>query len=194
MSDFIVTQTRHFVKPGPKNTTDLLSFAVERFRERGPGKLVVASCTGRTAEAAAEAFGSLNCRIVVVGYVAGYAEANRMEMPQEVRDSLEARGIQVVTAAHAFGGVGRGLRNKLGSFQVDEIMAHTLRMLGQGVKVGVEITLMAADRGFVQTGEEIMTISGSGRGADTAMIVQAANSHHCLDLKVKEILAKPLNP
>ncbi len=54
------------------------------------------------------------------------------------------------------------------------------------MKVGVEITLMAADRGFVQTGEEIMTISaaaGSGHGHDRP----GRQLPPLPDLKVKEI-------
>ena len=82
----------------------------------------------------------------------------------------------------------------MGSYQVDEIMAYTLRMLGQGVKVGLEISFMAADRGWVRTDEEVMTIAGTGRGADTAMIVKPSTSAYCLEAKVKEIVAKPRNP
>jgi len=115
-------------------------------------------------------------------------------MDEETRSRLKSLGVKVLTAAHAFGGTGRGVRNKVGTFQVDEIMAFTLRMLGQGVKVGVEISYMAADRGYVRTDEEILTIGGTGRGSDTAMVVKPANSHRSLELKVKEIIAKPWNP
>ena len=70
-------------------------------------------------------------------------------------------------------------------------MAYTLRILGQGVKVGVEISMMAADHGFVRTDEDIMAIGGTGKGADTAIVVRPANSHACLDVKIREITAKP---
>jgi hypothetical protein len=67
-------------------------------------------------------------------------------------------------------------------------------MLGQGVKVGVEIAYMAADRGYVRTDEDVLTISGTGKGADTALVIRPAPSASCLDLRVREIIAKPWNP
>lgn len=194
MSDKFTSPTLYFETRGPKNTGALLQRAAERAAELKLSKVVIASRSGRTAEGALEHFNPEKYTVIVVSYVMGFAEANQQQMSEETRADLEARGVKIITAAHAFGGVGRGVRNKLGTFQVDEIMAHTLRMLSQGVKVGVEIALMAADRGFVRTDENILTIAGSGKGADTAMVVQPANSHHCLDLKVREIIAKPWNP
>jgi hypothetical protein len=112
-------------------------------------------------------------------------------MPEDVRARLERAGVKVLTAAHAFGGVGRGIRRKLETYQTDEIMAYTLRIFGQGVKVALEIVLMACDRGWVRTDEDVLSIGGTGRGADTALVVRPANSQNCLDAVVREIVAKP---
>lgn len=184
----------YFERPGPANTEPLLDHAAARASELGIEKVVIASASGRTALAALERFDPGRFRLIAVSHVTGFREPDDQEMPDRVRAELKEKGVRVLTAAHAFGGVGRGVRNKLGSFQVDEIMAFALRTLGQGVKVGVEISLMAADRGWVRTDEEIMTIAGTGRGADTALIVKPAHSSHCLEAKVKEIVAKPRNP
>ncbi len=194
MSEGIVTSCLHFDKPGPANTGALLAHAAQRAGEAGIEKIVIATCTGRTVEAALEHFDLSRFRLIAVSHVTGFREPDHQELSEEARAALEGKGIKVLTAAHAFGGVGRGVRNKLGTFQVDEIMAFTLRMLGQGVKVGLEMCYMAADRGWVRTDEEIMTIAGTGRGADTAMIVKPAHSAACLEAKVKEIVAKPRNP
>ena len=51
--------------------------------------------------------------------------------------------------------------------------------------------MMAADGGLVRTNEEVIAIAGTGRGADTAVVLQPVNSHDFFDLKVKEILCKP---
>jgi hypothetical protein len=184
----------YFERPGPANTETLLDHAARRAGELGIEKVVIASASGRTALAALERFDPQRFGLISVSHVTGFREPDDQELPDRVKAELREKGVRVLTAAHAFGGVGRGVRNKLGSFQVDEIMAFALRTLGQGVKVGVEISLMAADRGWVRTDEEIMTIAGTGRGADTALIVKPAHSAHCLEAKVKEIVAKPRNP
>jgi hypothetical protein len=191
MSGQRVKSCLYFDSAGPKNTEALLEFAGARFKEEGLDKVVIASSTGRTAETALNYFDPADCRVVMVSYVYGFDGPDTQRLEDAQRRKLEERGVSIVTAAHAFGGVGRGVRNKLGAYQVDEIMAYTLRMFGQGVKVGVEISLMAADRGLVRTDEFHMAIAGSGKGADTAMIVQPAASANCLDAKIKEIVAKP---
>ena len=51
--------------------------------------------------------------------------------------------------------------------------------------------LMAADSGLVRTGEDAISIGGTGHGADTVLVLRPANSHNFFDLKIKEILCKP---
>ena len=83
------------------------------------------------------------------------------------------------------------MRSRYNTFVLGEIIADTLRIFGQGVKVVCEITAMAADSGLVRTDEDIIAIAGSGRGADTAVVLRPANTHDFFDLKVREILCKP---
>lgn len=194
MSDSYTTDCLYFMRPGPKNTEALLKHAAKRAAELDIKKIVVASGTGRTAHAALEAFDTARHEIIVVSQVTGFSQPDVQKLSEETRADLEAKGAKIITAAHAFGGVGRGVRNKLGPYQVDEIMAFTLRMLGQGTKVSVEISYMAADRGWVSTDEDIIAIGGTGSGADTAVVIRPQPSHHGLELKVKEIIAKPFNP
>ena len=74
---------------------------------------------------------------------------------------------------------------------IGDIIANTLRIFGQGMKVVCEITLMAADSGLARTDEDVIAIAGSSRGADTAVVLAPVNSQDFFDLKVKEILCKP---
>ena len=67
----------------------------------------------------------------------------------EERAAIEEAGGRILTCAHAFGGVGRAIRRKLGTYQVDEVMAFTLRLLCDGVKVACEITMMATETGLI---------------------------------------------
>jgi hypothetical protein len=160
--------------------------------ELGIEKVLIATCTGKTALKALDYFDLKKHRMIAVSHVTGFVRPNEQELPEQARVELIARGFRVLTGTHAFGGTGRGVRNKLGAYQVDEIMAFTLRMLGQGVKVGVEIALMSADAGLVRTDEDVLTLAGSGRGSDTAMIIRPSHAHTCLDLRIKQIIAKPL--
>jgi hypothetical protein len=123
----------------------------------------------------------------------GFRKENEQELLPEHKNRIEALGGKVLTAQHALGGVGRAVRNKLGTYQVDEIMAFTLRTLGQGMKVAVEIALMAADAGLIRTDEDVIAIGGSGKGADTAAVIQPANAHQFFNLKIRGILCKPWN-
>jgi len=43
---------------------------------------------------------------------------------------------------------------------------------------------------LVRTDEDIIAIGGSGRGADTAVVLRPVNSNTFFDLKVKEILCQ----
>jgi hypothetical protein len=186
--------TLYFPQAGPENTEACLRAAAKRAGELGIEPVVVATCSGETAYRALEHFDPGSFRIIAVTHVTGFRTPDEQEMGQDVRRDLQDKGVRVLTCAHAFGGVGRGIRMKLKTYQVEEIMAYTLRMFGQGVKVGVEMALMCADAGLVRTDQDVATIGGTMTGADTALVVAPANSHNCLDLKVREIVAKPRRP
>lgn len=75
---------------------------------------------------------------------------------------------------------------------VSTIVANTLRLFSQGIKVCVEIALMAADSGLVPVDGSVVSVAGSHAGSDTAMVVTPSTSNRIRDIKLHEILAKPL--
>lgn len=129
--------------------------------------------------------------LIVVSHVAGFEGPDVLDMEPGVRKQLEAAGAVVVTAAHSLGGVGRAARIKFGTYGTDELMAHALRLFGEGTKVAIEVSMMAADAGAVSTQERVIAIGGTSSGADTALILQPANTHRFFDVRVDEILCKP---
>ncbi len=179
----------YFPRPGPQNTELTLKIAARRSQELGLKQAVVASTSGRTGVLAVELLKGME--IVVVSHSTGFLRPDYQEMDPQNRRKIEAAGGRILTCQHAFGGVGRAVRKKLGTYQVDEIMAFTLRALGEGVKVAIEVSLMAADAGLIRTSEPCLGIGGTGTGADTAVILKPANSQTFFDLRVMEILAKP---
>ncbi|MBF0227435.1 MAG: hypothetical protein HQK76_18475 [Desulfobacterales bacterium] len=54
----------------------------------------------------------------------------------------------------------------------------------------VEISIMAADAG-VLSGSDIIAIGGTGRGADTALVLGPANQSDFFDIRIREIICKP---
>ena len=178
-------ETVYFDSGGKQHTEKCLEIAKQHVDKERIKSIVVASTYGYTAEKAAEVFKNRN--LVIVTHVAGFAKENEQQFPKDLRERLEAKGVKIVTAAHAFGGINRAIEGSPG-----DIVADTLRMLSQGVKVAVEIVLEAADAGLISTKEDVIAIAGTGKGADTVLVVKPANSKNLFDLRVKKILAKPL--
>jgi hypothetical protein len=190
MSEYNDVTCRYFKQPGPKNTQGVLEAVSRRAKELGIAKVVVATCSGKTALKASEILDP-DLKIVAVSHVTGFKEPNHQELPEDVRQELESKGVSVLTCQHAFGGIGRAVRNKLSTYQVDEIVAYTLRTFGQGTKVAIELTMMAADAGLIRTDEDVISVGGTGKGADSALVLRPANSFNFFDLKVREIVCKP---
>jgi hypothetical protein len=134
-------------------------------------------------------------KVIIVTHVAGMREPNTQEFTEENRKIVEQKGGIIVTAAHVFGALHRSLgatgSPPIPTSAMGDIMANTLRTFGQGMKVVCECAAMAADAGAVRVDEEIISIGGTGRGADTAVVLQPSYSHRYFNLRVKEIICKP---
>ena len=79
-----------------------------------------------------------------------------------------------------------------GTYHV-EVMANTLRMFGQGVKVCTEISVMALDAGLIPYGVPVIAIGGTNKGADTSIVITPAHANRIFKTKIHEILCKPSN-
>jgi hypothetical protein len=185
----LVTKTVYFSEPGKANTDRTLALAGERAEALGIQTILVATTTGATGARATELLPGFD--IVAVTHSTGFPAPNVQELTSENREAIEAAGAHVLTATHAFGGVGRAVRKKLGTYEVEEIIAFTLRTFGQGMKVVAEIALMAADAGLAPVDEPAMVIAGTGRGADTAVVLIPTHAQTFFDLKFLEVVCMP---
>ncbi|HEY8889763.1 MAG TPA: pyruvate kinase alpha/beta domain-containing protein [Clostridium sp.] len=177
----------YFEKCGNVNTKEAVKLAVKTAKDRGINYIVVASNEGETAKVLKDC----GINIVVVTHANGYKEAGTQEMSYKTRTELESYGFKVYTSSHALSGAERSLSKKFGGISPIEVMAYSLRMFGQGIKVCVEISTMALDGGMIPYDEDIISIGGTGRGADSAIILRPAHSSDILQTKIKEIICKP---
>ncbi len=178
----------YFEGPGKDNTDQTLTLACERARELNLDEVVVASTKGDTAFKAIEIFNGF--KIIIVTYHCGFKEPFKTIMKNEVKKDLESKGAKVVSATHALSGVERAVAKKHSGIYPALLIADTLKLFGQGTKVAIEISIMAADAGTL-TGNDIVSIGGSGRGADSALILKPSNQSDLFDMRVREIICKP---
>lgn len=181
----------YFEKAGSDNTEETIKLAYERALELNIRDIVVASTHGSTALKVAETFGDQRFNIVAVTICEGFKNEG-WAMSREERTKLKAKGIKVLTCIHALGDdVNSAFTEKFGGRAFNEVVAQTLYRFCQGMKVCVETVLMATDAGLIPVDEEVIAIAGTSEGADTAAVIKPSYPRKFLDLKIKEIIAKP---
>jgi hypothetical protein len=195
----------YFESTGPDNTDETLALARQRAGELGIGTIVVATTSGSTGARAVEVFKGM--KVVCVTHVFGAREPNTIELTDENRQVITGGGGIILTATHGFGGISQSVGSSArppapqpggpppGPPPVNpttgDIVGRSLGVFGRGMKVACEIACMAADAGLVRSDEEVISIAGSSRGADLAVVLQPANAHRFFTLQVKEIICKP---
>lgn len=191
MSEGVEKRLFYFDRKGPINTDRTLDIALACCEERKIPKIIVASSTGKTAlrlsEKAKPAF-----EIIAVASGAGSRFADQVEEFNKNRELLEKKGIRIVRGVHALSATERAFEHKYKTTLTPlNLVSDTLRMLCPGLKVCVEIAIMAAESGFATPKEEVVAVAGSGRGADTAVVLQPAYASSMFETKIKTLLCMP---
>lgn len=179
----------YYKKKGAANTAQTAKLALEAAQEYNIRHIVVASSSGKTALLFANDRG---INIVCVTYAYGFSGDGQSSMDDKIREQLKEKSIPILATTHVLSGVERAISNDSGGMYPAEIMANTLRMFGQGVKVCVEISVMALDAGLIPHGEKVIVVGGSGKGADTAVIMSPAHAKKVFQTQIHQILCKPL--
>lgn len=176
---------------GTQNTEKTIEAAKKVASSLGLRYVVVASASGATGVMTTEAFKGTERKVVVVTEYAGMAE-----FTEENRKKIERIGGVVITSTHSFLTPAESI-SKLYSGHCSEntIIKAVLRRFSQGVKVAAEIVMMATDVGAIPPGEDVVSIAGTGSGADTAIVVQSCHSddffHKEKGMEFREIVAIP---
>jgi hypothetical protein len=181
----------YFETPGKENTLACLEVVKQAIKANGYKHLVVATTGGDTGFLFSDTLKTFDINLVVVTHSAGFKEPNTSEISEDMKNKIKANGAKLYTGTILTHSIETNLAAKFGGSYPTLIIAQTLRRFGEGPKVCCEIVMMAADAGLIPEGEEVLAVAGTGRGADTVMVIKSAASKRFLDLKVLEILAKP---
>ena len=198
--------TVYFEKPGKENTVETLKIARDAAKERGIDTILVSSTTGWTALEALKVFKGSGLKLIFVTHQTGYRGPGVQLLPPDTQRKLEEAGATVYTGTDVLTGtveIGMSRQRPPRTAPqegrlpwivppVPTIVAHTLRLFSQGVKVCVEIAMMAADSGLVPVDKPVVSVAGRHAGSDTAMVITPSTSNRIRDMKLHEILAKPL--
>jgi hypothetical protein len=181
----------YFEEPGKINTDATLALARQRAEALDIKQVVIASTHGYTAKRAKAIFDGLDVELIAVSICAGFDEEGWTMLPEE-RTALEELGITVLTSLHA---LGDDVNDVFKTDAPNKIVRDTLYRFCQGMKVAVEVAVMAADAGLLDIASrnprEIIAVAGTGEGADTALVLRPAYARKFKDLEIREILAKP---
>ena len=174
----------YFEETGPANTAAVLALVKQRAKQTGIKRVVIASTTGATASQAAAAFADTDVRLVVIPHQWRWREERQFD--RSLLPELEGAGHRVYWSTMLFH------TEELYGNGAGAALANILRTFGQGMKVCLEILLMATNGGQIDIGEKVIVAAGSGRGADTAVLATAATSNRLKEVRIHEILCKPL--
>lgn len=177
-----------------ENTRAVVEVVGEYLRDHPVRHVVVASNTGYVgAQFAPLALAHPEVSFVAVKMAPAVDRIYDVTFNEDYRRVMDQAGVKLVSGTHALtGGVDRALRAKFQGYPPTAVIAETLYLFSQGMKVCVEIIAMAADAGFLPEGVEVVSCAGTGHGSDTAIVATAAASATLFDLTVHRILAMPL--
>jgi hypothetical protein len=176
----------YFESARDDNTEETFRLVYERIKGTDISKIVLASTTGDVARYAMDYFKDKGIKLIVVPHQFDFMVPTN-KFPAELVSELKHAGHEVYFGTMPFH------TDKLYGSNIPTVIADFLRCFSQGVKVCFEIVLMASDGGLLSPGETVAAIAGTGKGSDTALIMQSASTRNLKNLKVNEILCKPIN-
>ncbi len=161
----MVIEITYFEIEGKENIDKTLQLVKRTAEELGIKKIVVASTSGFTAEKAAEALSDLGVSLTIVG-------TERSRFSSDILKKLEGKRYEVCFSREI-------------SADYPDAASPAFRRFSQGVKVAVQIAIIAAEKKLVSPEEDIISI---GKW-DTALIIKPSDKF--AELKVRELICMP---
>jgi len=129
--------------------------------------------------------------IIAVTLHAGIDKQERKIAWEKNIEKMKSKGIKCYRGTQSLSGVERAMNKRYGGAFPLMIFADALKLFSEGVKVCVEITLMATDAGLISPSEDIVAIAGTGGGCDTALLIRPNYTTNVYQLGIKEIISMP---
>jgi hypothetical protein len=191
-----VEQITYFEDTGKwqQNTRAVVKLVGEYLASHRVGHVIVATNTGYVGAQFAP-LAEAHPKVSFVGVKMATAVDEMYDVKWNARHgrAMTQAGVKLVGGTHALtGGIDHALRDKFQGVPPGALVAETLYLFAQGMKVAVEIVAMACDAGLVPEGRQVISCAGTGHGADTAIVARSAASAHLFDMDVHRILAMPL--
>jgi hypothetical protein len=188
-----------FEAPGPQNTVAVIQVVKQRLGRGDIEKVLVASESGRLALRVRKQLPAA-C-VVCVTYDKETRKGYRK--PALKKDELLGKRVTIVERSEP---IGRGLvfRNwwerktlRLAGSMADLFWMTLICVGGHGFRTAVEIVFMSVEAGIVKVGEKVVSLAGTGWGADSAIVMSGSKFEDVVGevaakrMKVEEILAMP---
>ncbi len=187
-----------FDEPGEENTDDVVEVATKRVGIGDIDSVIVASTSGATALKFAKALDG-KAKVLCVSE-APYRREWKEEWPclrPRHRKELERLGATIIDKVSYVFHSSVLEDTKMGGVAPERMVKETLYAFGQGLKVAVEVALIAVSCGYIEPYRDVIGVGGSGRGADTAIVVRGTYPAQVFSkdpkkrLEIREILAMP---
>ncbi len=190
-----------FEGPGAENTDQVIETVKGRIAQGDVGKVLVASESGRLALTVRERVPSAVSLVCVT-----YERQARTKYgkPALLREPLQKAGVTIVDTVREPMGRALTFRNwweqktlDLPGTHADLLWMTLICVGGHGFRTAVEIVFMAVEAGIVEVGETVVSLAGTGWGADSAIVMRGSRFEDAVGkdarkrFKVEEILAMP---
>lgn len=189
----------YFESPGFQNTDSIIEVTEERLRMNDINAVIVPMTTGRTFEKFVNKLGE-EANIISISEDEVLKACKRISYPDK-------------------GALGKLIQNRLSKssendinlrrdiFDITflplcgdswELIAETLYIFGQGMKVAIEIAVAAVEIGKIDASKKVISVGGTGEGADTAVVLRTSTQKLSFTgkpeerLSIQEILAMPI--
>jgi len=162
----------YFEKPGKHNTDTLVKIVANYVEKNNISCVVVASTSGFTAKKMIEKIKGKDVKIIVVG-------ERRESFEKQIEKEVKKRGGEVIYAGEV-------------KYKFPSSAIGAFYRFSQGMKVCVEIVMIACNAGVLKEGEEVIAVAGTSYGADTAVLMESRGSEEIWKIKIQKIIAKPL--
>jgi len=199
MSKMVKRQVYYFDESGEENTRWVIEAVSQRLEVGGIRQVIIASTSGETAVAFARSLKG-KAELICVSE-APYRREWGEEWPclkQEFRQELESLGVNIMEKVPYVFHSSVVEAARWPNISPEQLVKETLYSFGQGMKVAVDVALTAVSCGYVAPYQDVIGVGGSGKGADTAIILRATYPASLFDkdpakrLEIKEIIAMPI--